>query len=83
MTLGLWLLWLVPMAVAGLGMLLMTWWDVKNPETPSDKIVTLGDILTGVCLAVCPLLNILVAIGTLVYFGTKIAPNIVVIGKSK
>lgn len=83
MTASLWLIWLIPMAIAGIGMAIMTWWDVNHPETPSDKIVTLGDILTGAALAIVPLLNIFVSIGVLVYFVTKIAPNIVIIGRSK
>lgn len=83
MTFGLWLLWLVPMTVAGVGMLFMTWWGIRHPTTRDDGILKLSDILLGVFLAVCPLINIFAALALVAYFLTEIAPNIVVIGKSK
>lgn len=81
MTTSLLMLWLVPLAVAGIGMALMTWWDIRHPKTREDGIIKLSDILLGVFLAVCPLVNIVVAFGMVVYFMTQIAPNIVVIGR--
>ena len=81
MTAGLWLLWLIPMAVAGIGMSVVTWWDIRHPTLRDDGILKLSDIILGVFLAVCPFINIFVGIGITIYFLTQVAPKIVVIGR--
>lgn len=76
-----WMLWWLPMIIAGVGMIAMSWWDIRHPTTRDDGILKLSDILLGVFLAVCPLINIFAALALVAYFLTEIAPKVVVIGR--
>ncbi len=59
-------------------MIFGTWWDMK--KDPSETI-TVGNILLGLFLGVCPVVNTLVCVFLLGWIIFDVCPKIVVFGR--
>jgi hypothetical protein len=76
--------------VAAVELALIQWWDMKQehnkygaPRDPKDRQLTLQDLLIGVAISVCPLINFLVAAGCAIYIFSEVLPRIVIAGPRK
>lgn len=77
--------------IAALELIFVTWWGMRqplnscgNPKTPSEKAedaLTLKDLIIGLLLVVCPIVNTLVAAGVTLFIFVEITPKIVLFGK--
>lgn len=79
----LFLWWLGISLVAGLGMIGMTVWSFRHPKTDADKRITLSDIIIGACLSLCPIINVFIAFGMIIFFFSEVAPKIVLFGAKR
>lgn len=80
MTVTFLMFWLVPAATAGLGLIFMQWWSMKNPTCREDTTLTLSDVIKGTFFSLVPLINIFVTVGMIIYFMMEVAPRIVIFG---
>jgi hypothetical protein len=73
--------------VAAVELALIQWWDMKQERNeyghardPKDRQLTLQELLVGIAISVCPLINFLVAAGCAIYIFSVVLPKIVVFG---
>jgi hypothetical protein len=82
MTFG--LFWILCGVYAGLAMIGLEAWAIRHNTTgPDREVLTLKDIIIGIGLAACPVVNTLVSIGCTIYAFAEIAPKIVLFGGPK
>lgn len=65
-------------AAAEMGFIL--WWEMKKDP---DETLSLSELLVGVFLAICPILNTIIAGLSLVYLFAEVFPKIVLFGGKK
>ena len=75
--------WLGISIVAGLGMIGMVAWGFRHPKTSEDRVLKLSELMIGIVIVLCPIVNIFVAIAMVIYFFCEIAPRIVLFGGRK
>jgi hypothetical protein len=71
------LIWLACSLLAGFAIIVTEMWDYHHPKPGVKPIkVTSKDILVGVITALCPLFNVLVFMVGVIYFFTRIIPEL-------
>lgn len=85
-----WLFVIICGVIAAVELIILSWWDMKNPknkygqERPlADRQITLKDLLIGVALVLCPILNFFVAVGCAMYLFSEVFPKIVLFGPKR
>lgn len=73
---GWWIFYTICFCMSAGGFIFMTWWDLRKG---SADPIRLSDILLGIFLTVCPIVNTFVSIGMFIWFINDVAPRIVVI----
>ena len=70
---------LICAAISGIGAALVISWLVKHPDplTPSESTFTLENIVWVVLGCLCPIINVFVIIGCVVFFFMEVAPKVV------
>jgi hypothetical protein len=59
-----------------------TYYEMKHATLESEKTLTLSNLLIGLTVTLCPVINILAFLFGAWYFIEQVAPNIVVFRKS-
>lgn len=68
--------------LAGATLSFCTYFEMKHGTTETEKTLTLANLLIGVALTLCPVINILAFLFGAWYFISEVAPKIVVFKKS-
>jgi hypothetical protein len=72
--------WILSGIIAAVELGFMTWWDMKKDKGES---LSLQELLVGIGLAVCPVINTLVSVGVGIYMFSEVFPKIVLFGPKK
>lgn len=73
--------WLLFVFLAGITLSFCTYFEMKHGKTESEKTLTLSNLLIGIALTLCPVINILAFLFGAWYFIEEVAPKIVVFKK--
>jgi len=69
--------WVICGVIAALELIFLTWWDMKKDK---GEVLTLQNLLVGIGIAVCPIVNTVVVAGCTIYLFSVVFPKIVLFG---